>query len=144
MNYKSYLKIAIFLLVSILLLIGCSSEKTNDTGQLEIISTQPTPTQNESQPSAPSIAEKPPEPVTLQVFMEVAPNDDLLWEEFIAKPISEAYPHITLERTSRAGGADALEQLIAGGYRPDILFSGYFFLPNNINLELIENLEPFI
>ncbi|WP_028548421.1 ABC transporter substrate-binding protein [Paenibacillus sp. UNC451MF] len=67
-------------------------------------------------------------PITLSVFTEVpmSPDD---FEKLIAGPVKAKYPSVTLERSEKAKGNEITDR-IAAGTIPDILLSGFYFIPN--------------
>jgi multiple sugar transport system substrate-binding protein len=62
------------------------------------------------------------EPVTLKFYAHVAAMDQNTFQTFIANVVKKTNPNITLEFSFGARGK--LEELIAAGTIPDILFSG--------------------
>ncbi|MFE5324011.1 ABC transporter substrate-binding protein [Paenibacillus sp. NPDC056579] len=67
-------------------------------------------------------------PITLSVFTEVP----MLAEDFdnlIAKPVKAKYPNVTLERSEKAKGNEITDRIAAGAI-PDILLTGFYYIPN--------------
>lgn len=79
------------------------------------------------------------EPVTLKFLVTWGSFNRDEFEAFFVEPIKEKYPHITLEMVS-----GNLRDMISAGDVPDILMSGLPGIAGLQELEIIEDLNPYI
>ena len=68
------------------------------------------------------------DPIKLTVFTEVPMLQDD-FDKLIAGPVKAKYPNVTLERSEKAKGNEITDR-IASGNIPDILLTGFYFIPN--------------
>ncbi|MCC2684505.1 MAG: transporter substrate-binding protein [Paenibacillaceae bacterium] len=124
-------------LVLLLLLAACGQPASQGAG-----ASAPSPSSSNSSSSAPPTAKQPAEagitsPVTLKVADGLFTEEE--WQTIIVKMISTKYPNITLERTS-----GKLEDLVAAGQSPDIIFQPISSTANLMALDLPLDLSPLI
>ncbi|GAA3412402.1 hypothetical protein GCM10020370_64430 [Paenibacillus hodogayensis] len=62
----------------------------------------------------------------------------------IAEPVSAKYPHITIELAVNGKGDEGVQQLLASGTFPDLIFGTYPRITNHRELQTVENLNPMI
>lgn len=83
--------------------------------------------------------QKPPEPVTLTLYMQNAfPIQDL-----IVEMVGKKYPHITLQPLLRQKG-QMPEDLVAAGTFPDLLYNSTPWYAEYMNLKVLEDLNGLI
>ena len=87
-----------------------------------------------------------PKPLTLKVFQHIANISDGEFNEFIAGPVQRKFPHITMElvRQGNAGTGRSIEELIAAGDFPDLIWTGSNFLYDFYPNDLLYDLNPLI
>jgi multiple sugar transport system substrate-binding protein len=86
-------------------------------------------------------AAKPPEPVTLQLFNDIALNEQD-WDRLIVQPVKKKFPHVTLEKTNK--DKTALAARVAAGYSPDLILSGFYFIGDLMQLGIPMELDDLI
>ncbi|TMV49946.1 extracellular solute-binding protein [Paenibacillus mesophilus] len=95
--------------------------------------------QNKSGGKSTDPAEVRTEPVTLKFYVAYGAFPKEEFETYFVEPIKKKYPHITLEWV---GGK--LQDLISAGDVPDILMTGLPGIPGIQELQIIEDLNPYI
>jgi multiple sugar transport system substrate-binding protein len=124
----------------VLLLAACGQPASQGTGSAT--STPSSPSSPSSTTPAPSPDKKPAEagitsPVTLKVADGLFTDEE--WSNIIVKMTSAKYPNVTLEHTS-----GKLEDLVAAGQSPDIIFQPISSTANLMALDLPLDLSPLI
>lgn len=82
------------------------------------------------------------EPVTMQFYAHVAELDQSTFQTYIADVVKKTNPNITLEFSFGARGK--LEQLIAAGTIPDIIYSGSDNYMSLKRLEILEDMTDML
>jgi multiple sugar transport system substrate-binding protein len=95
--------------------------------------------QNQSGKKSTDLAEVSTEPVTLKFYVAYGAFPKEEFETYFIEPIKKKYPHITLEWVS-----GKLQDLITAGDVPDILMAGLPGIPGIQELQIIEDLNPYI
>lgn len=106
--------------LALLLNIGCQSQNKSGEKSMDI----------------PGIST---EPVTLKVLVTYGAFTQEEFDATFVEPVTKKYPHITLEKVS-----GKLQDLLTSGDGPDILISGLPGIPALKDLEVIEDLNPYI
>jgi len=106
--------------LALLLNVGCQSQKSPGEKSLDV-------------------SEVSTEPVTLKVLVTYGAFTQEEFESHFVEPVKKKYPHITLEKVS-----GKLQDMITSGEVPDILISGLPGIPALKDLEVIEDLNPYI
>jgi multiple sugar transport system substrate-binding protein len=100
---------------------------------------------NTTKPAEPKTSATPAidtKPVTLKVWDQFSTPDDQ-WENLVVAPLKAKYPHITLDRT-KPTTAMPLLQAVAGGYKPDVIFTGFYFAAELMLLGLPMELDDYV
>ncbi|MFC3773124.1 ABC transporter substrate-binding protein [Paenibacillus sp. GCM10012303] len=116
-------------------LAGCSAKQADP--QPGEIGGQPNGT--EQQAAGGFIVDTTPVKLTLFFDMTFGPEDSQ--QNFILAPLKAKYPHITLDIIKRAKGS-YLEDLMAQGRTPDIIYNWNGEMPSYADKELLFDLEP--
>ncbi|TNJ61581.1 extracellular solute-binding protein [Paenibacillus hemerocallicola] len=111
-------------LIGLLLLTGCGGSGPNN-----------------GQADAP--AEKASSPVTIRVLQYSTDITDADFQSLLAEPVKKKYPHITLELVRLAKGT-TLQDLVATGEVPDLIYTGSRQIENFKNLGIPADLNELI
>jgi multiple sugar transport system substrate-binding protein len=90
-----------------------------------------------------SAAEQKHDPITLTFGTNQGGYNEEVFNTYVKKPIEAKFPYITMNYVDTKNGGD-LEKLIAAGETPDILNSGGRGLARLKDLQLVEDLNPYI
>lgn len=85
------------------------------------------------------VAEKPPEPVTLQLFGRT-PIPEADFQKFYVQPIKAKFPHITIEKTDSSKDL-TIPSLVASGQIPDLIWDGLTNILESTILDLPSDLN---
>ncbi|GAA3404159.1 ABC transporter substrate-binding protein [Paenibacillus hodogayensis] len=94
-----------------------------------------------------SVAQKtsePPAPVKLIMMQDGATITKEEFETLIAAPVKAKYPHITVELVINSKADAGVQDFIASGEFPDLIFSTYPRITNHRDLKTVEDLNPFV
>ncbi|RKN86130.1 ABC transporter substrate-binding protein [Paenibacillus ginsengarvi] len=92
----------------------------------------------------PAESKAPPAPVKLLMLQDGATITKEEFQTLIAEPITAKYPHITVELTVNGKGDEGVQQLLASGDFPDLIFGTYPRITSHRELQTVENLNPMI
>lgn len=106
--------------LALLLNIGCQGQKSPDE-------------------NSPNVSEVSTEPVTLKLMVAHGFFAQEDFDAYFAQPVKKKYPNITLEMVS-----GKLQEMITSGDVPDILIAGLPGIPALQELQIIEDLNPYI
>lgn len=81
------------------------------------------------------------EPVTLKLAVVATMLSDESFQKYFVQEVQKKYPHITLERSDPS---QAIEDLVASGDIPDIIYSSLPGIPKLQLLDVLEDLSPYI
>lgn len=81
------------------------------------------------------------EPVTLKVAVVSTALSDDSFQTYFVKEVQKKYPHITLEKVD---STQTIENLVASGQIPDIVYSSLPGIPKLQLLNVMEDLSPYI
>ena len=127
---------AIILIVMLLTIVACSN--TNNA------SPEPSQPAQPAQPAQPEVAE--PEvfqPVTLKVVRP--PFLANQFDNIFVPLVQEKYPHITFDIHNAAlHNPTQVEQMIAGGFRPDLVLNAITLTDHSVNIGFTEDMSPLI
>jgi multiple sugar transport system substrate-binding protein len=83
------------------------------------------------------------QPLTLSVYDGLFTESE--YKDFVEKPVKEKFPHITLERSVRAGDAITnLTNMVNAGNVPDLVLMPIYFNQQMEDLKLPADLNPYI
>lgn len=139
MAKRGYLYSIVIFVISVLLLVGCGSEKPATLGS-ESNETM----ENQMEPAEPAESVRPvvsTEPVTIELYalnLALAEED---FNNYFFNPIKAKYPHITLELIT---GVQTAELLIAGSTFPDIVFTSMPNIGHLRDIEIADDLGTFL
>jgi multiple sugar transport system substrate-binding protein len=94
--------------------------------------------------SPPAQSKTPPAPIKLVMLQDGATLTKDEFEKLIAEPVAAKYPHITLELAVNGKGDESLQQFIASGSFPDLIFGTYPRITSHREFQTVENLNPMI
>lgn len=97
-----------------------------------------------SSPPPPAGSKAPPAPIKLLMLQDGATITKEEFQTLIADPVSAKYPHITMELAVNGKGDEGVQQLLASGTFPDLIFGTYPRIVNHRELQTVENLNPMI
>jgi multiple sugar transport system substrate-binding protein len=95
---------------------------------------------SQQQPSG----DKPAQPVTLVMLQDGAALTKDEFTNLIAAPVKAKYPHITIELATNGKADEGVQNYIASGEFPDLIFTTYPRITNHRELKTVEDLNPFI
>ena len=117
------------MLLTLILLVGCSSNNTDENQSQEPPSqketddnTAPASNSETDKLTEDDLLQNPEEPVTIRIFQQYAGLSDKDFTTLMKEPIEERFPNITLELV-RAGNNTMPEELILQGEFPDFIFT---------------------
>lgn len=97
-----------------------------------------------SSPQLPAESKAPPAPIKLLMLQDGATITKEEFQTLIAEPVSAKYPHITIELAVNGKGDEGVQQLLASGTFPDLIFGTYPRITSHRELQTVENLNPMI
>ncbi|MEF3302098.1 ABC transporter substrate-binding protein [Paenibacillus sp. GYB003] len=83
------------------------------------------------------------EPATLTIYYYGGDLTDEEFETYFVKPVGRKYPHLTLKLVRNAPGTK-LEDLIASGAAPDLIYSPKGYMEDFIGLNIVQDLDGYI
>src|SRR5690606_37481474 len=120
---SKWLRVMIYMAMLTMLAVGCSSGQDAESPRQDAHDVNDGNTSgntnggNDSQEPAWSLDEVD-ETVSLKIY---APMDDAVFDAYFLQPVQKKFPSVTLERLA-GGGVGGLEQLLAQGIVPDLLY----------------------
>ncbi|WP_158301976.1 ABC transporter substrate-binding protein [Paenibacillus mesophilus] len=83
------------------------------------------------------------EPVTLTIYYYGGDLTDEEFQTYFVKPVGQKYPHLTLKLVRNAPGTK-LEDLVASGSAPDLIYSPKGYMEDFIGLNIVQDLDSYI
>lgn len=113
---------------------ACGNTATPETGA----------NHNSSSPPVSQKPSEPPTPVKLIMMQDGATITKEEFENLIAAPVKAKYPHITMELVINSKADAGIQDFIASGEFPDLIFSTYPRITNHRDLKTVEDLNPLV
>ncbi|MDF2652836.1 MAG: family 1 extracellular solute-binding protein, partial [Paenibacillus sp.] len=83
------------------------------------------------------------EPVTLTIYYYGGDLTDEEFQTYFVKPVGQKYPHLTLKLVRNVPGTK-LEDLVATGSSPDLIYSPKGYMEDFIGLSIVQDLDSYI
>lgn len=83
------------------------------------------------------------DPVTLTIYYYGGDLTDEEFQTYFVKPVGAKYPHLTLKLVRNAPGTK-LEDLVASGSTPDLIYSPKGYMEDFIGLSIVQDLDSFV
>ncbi|RKN70676.1 ABC transporter substrate-binding protein [Paenibacillus ginsengarvi] len=83
------------------------------------------------------------DPVTLTIYYYGGDLTDEEFQTYFVKPVGAKYPHLTLKLVRNAPGTK-LEDLVASGATPDLIYSPKGYMEDFIGLSIVQDLDSFV
>lgn len=97
----------------------------------------------ETDPKPPAAKPVDNDPATLTIYYYGGDLTDEEFQTYFVKPVGQKYPRLKLELTRNAKG-NTLEDLIAAGTPPDLIYTPKAYMEDFIRLKIIQDLDSYI